>query len=272
MVSYGLLMCPADIFLHGWKPGRIITAMNTYMSSGLARRCFVLMAASAIALTHLPALENYTEDPGTAGDGDHVIGPDFPVDEALTDLGNPKGRQFEFSMPLSESRIFRGDDVTLEPERKPVRKERKVFVYVPHAYRNGDEAPILVIHDGPGVLPLVKNALDNLTRPAAADPERIIPAFIAIAVQNGGSDSKGSQRGLEYDTMSDRLARFIELEVLPAVLANPEIRAAYPDIAFTDNPWGKGVMGCSSGGAAALTMGWFRPDLFRRIKIGRAHV
>ena len=24
-------------------------------------------------------------------------------------------------------------------------------------------------------------------------------------------------------------------------------------------------MGCSSGGAAALTMGWFRPDLFRRI-------
>ncbi len=65
--------------------------------------------------------------------------------------------------------------------------------------------------------------------------------------------------------MSDRLARFIELEVLPAVLANPEIRASYPDIAFTDNPWGKGVMGCSSGGAAALTMGWFRPDLFRRI-------
>jgi len=25
------------------------------------------------------------------------------------------------------------------------------------------------------------------------------------------------------------------------------------------------VMGCSSGGAAALTMGWFRPDLFRRL-------
>jgi enterochelin esterase-like enzyme len=24
-------------------------------------------------------------------------------------------------------------------------------------------------------------------------------------------------------------------------------------------------MGCSSGGAAALTMGWFRPDLFRRV-------
>src|SRR5213079_2914983 len=43
------------------------------------------------------------------------------------------------------------------------------------------------------------------------------------------------------------------------------IRSAYPHIAFTDNPWGKGVMGCSSGGAAALTMGWFRPDLFHRL-------
>ena len=110
---------------------------------------------------------------------------------------------------------------------------------------------------------LVRNALDNLT--ISTDPNRKLPAFIAIAVENGGDDSKGSQRGLEYDTMSDRLARFINDEVLPAVLSNSDIKAAYPNIAFTDNPWGKAVMGCSSGGAAALTMGWFRPDLFRRL-------
>ncbi|MCU0880809.1 MAG: alpha/beta hydrolase-fold protein, partial [Pirellulaceae bacterium] len=66
-------------------------------------------------------------------------------------------------------------------------------------------------------------------------------------------------------TMSDRFARFINDEVLPAVLANDKIKEAYPNIAFTDDPWGKAVMGCSSGGAAALTMGWFRPDLFRRL-------
>jgi enterochelin esterase-like enzyme len=86
-----------------------------------------------------------------------------------------------------------------------------------------------------------------------------------IAVQNGGNDGKNSERGLEYDTMSDRFARFINDEVLTAVLRNAEIRAAYPKIAFTENPWGKAAMGCSSGGAAALTMGWFRPDLFRRL-------
>lgn len=47
--------------------------------------------------------------------------------------------------------------------------------------------------------------------------------------------------------MSDRLARFIHEEVLPAVLANAEIRAAYPGLTFTSNPWGHAVLGCSSG-------------------------
>ena len=41
-----------------------------------------------------------------------------------------------------------------------------------------------------------------------------------MAVQNGGNDGKGSERGLEYDTMSDRYARFIHHEVLPAVVSN----------------------------------------------------
>jgi iron(III)-enterobactin esterase len=165
-------------------------------------------------------------------------------------------------MRLADSKIFKGDDSTLDP-RKDVRKERKIFVYVPAAYKDGTKAPILVMHDGPSQLNLVRNALDNLT--ISKDTGRNLPAFIAISVENGGNDGKGSQRGLEYDTMSDREARFINDEVLPAVLANSEIRSAFPNLAFTDNPWGRGVMGCSSGGAAALTMGWFRPDLFRRI-------
>ena len=202
-------------------------------------------------------------DPGTDGDGDYVIGPEYPVDSDLTEKGNPKGRLFEFSMPLAESKIFRGEDSTLEPDRKPVRKERQIFVYVPAAYRNGDKAPFLVIHDGPGPLNLVRNALDNLT--VTSDESRRLPTFIAIAVQNGGSDSKSSERGLEYDTMSDRFARFINDEVLVAVENDPAIRGAYPDFQLTDDPWGRAAMGCSSGGAAALTMGWFRPDLFRRL-------
>ena len=224
----------------------------------------LLFSFSRVGLTTSPAFpdENYIERPGAKGNGNIVIGPDYSLDPDLTDRGNPKGKNFQFSMRLEDSKIFRGDDSTLEP-KKTVRKERKISVYVPAAYKDGTKAPILVMHDGPSNLNLVRNALDNLT--ISADVERKLPAFIAIAVENGGDDSKGSQRGLEYDTLSDRLARFINDEVLPAVLANAEIKAAYPNIAFTDNPWGKAAMGCSSGGAAALTMGWFRPDLFRRL-------
>jgi iron(III)-enterobactin esterase len=201
--------------------------------------------------------------PGTVGDGDFQVGPAYKLDPDLTDRGNPKGKSFEFSLPLAQSKIFRGTEATLQPQKKPVRKERRIYVYVPAGYKEGTKAPVLIIHDGPGQLNLVRNALDNLT--VAKDPSRRLPAFIAVAVQNGGNDGKKSERGLEYDTLSDYLARFITEEVLPAVLSNPEIKAAYPHLALTDNPWGRAVMGCSSGGAAALTMGWFRPDLFRRL-------
>lgn len=176
----------------------------------------------------------YLENPGHEGDGHHIVGPEYTLARDLTDLGNAKGRQFEFTLRLADSKIFRGDDKTLDPVRKAVRTERKIFVYVPAAYRDGTPAPVLIIHDGPGQLKLVRNALDNLT--ISKDPARTLPAFVAVAVENGGNDGKNSERGLEYDTMSDRLARFINDEVLPAVLANVEIKTAYPQLTFTSNP------------------------------------
>lgn len=215
-----------------------------------------------VATFSVPLVAQQHPADDSSGNGNHIVGPEYRIDPDLTDKGNPKGKYFEFAMPLADSKIFRGDDVTLNP-KKPVRKERKIFVYVPDQYKDGTKAPILVMHDGPNRLKLVRNALDNLT--ISKDVNRKLPAFIAISVQNGGNDSKGSQRGLEYDTMSDRFARFINGEVLPAVLNNEQIREAYPNIAFTTDPWGKASMGCSSGGAATLTMGWFRPDLFRRL-------
>jgi len=225
----------------------------------------VLMTVAFLGLLaySATAAEAPAETPGNQGDGSFTVGPNYAIDPDLTDLGKPKGKSFEFTMRLADSTVFKGVDTSLEPDKKPVRKKRKSFVYVPASYKNGIPAPVLVIHDGPGQLGLVRYALDNLT--VSENPSRMLPPFIAVAVENGGDDGKNSERGLEYDTMSDRLARFINDEVLPAVLNNAEVKAAYPGIAFTDNPWGRAVMGCSSGGAAALTMGWFRPDLFRRV-------
>ena len=222
-----------------------------------------LVTVIGLAAHATSAIDTFTESPGSEGDGEFTVGPEYSTDKDLTDLGAPKGKSFEFKMPLADSKVFRGDDKTLEPDKKAVRTERKISVYIPAAYKDGTPAPLLIIHDGPGPLKSVRNALDNLT--ISKDANRKLPAFIAIAVENGGNDGKNSERGLEYDTMSDRLARFIAEEVVPAVIANADIKAAYPRLAFTKNPWGHAVMGCSSGGAAALTMGWFRPDYFRRI-------
>ncbi len=205
----------------------------------------------------------YSENPGTDGDGITTVGPEYTIDPDLTDKGNPNGKSFEFKMRLADSKIFKGDDTTLEPAKKAVRTERKISVYIPAAYVDGTKAPVLVTHDGPSQLNLVGHALDNLT--ISKDPNRKLPAFIVVSVENGGNDGKNSERGLEYDTMSDRFARFINDEVFPAVLNDPAIKAAYPKLAITSNPWGRATMGCSSGGAAAMTMAWFRPDLFRRV-------
>ncbi len=256
------MVSPAHNFIASLVAGAYHSPMNNTRSKSF-RVFFSVVSLIGLLARTATAAEAYTENPGVEGDGNLIVGPEYTTAPDLTDLGNPKGKYFEFTMKLADSKIFRGDDTTLEPAKKAVRTARKVFVYVPAAYKDGTPAPYLIIHDGPGQMKLVRNALDNLT--ISKDANRKLPAFIAIAVENGGNDGKNSERGLEYDTMSDRLARFIHEEVLPAVLANADIKAAYPKLAFTTNPWGHAVIGCSSGGAAALSMGWFRPDLFRRI-------
>jgi len=52
---------------------------------------------------------------------------------------------------------------------------------------------------------------------------------------------------------------------MPAVRSDAKVKAAYPNLKFTQNPSGRATLGCSSGGAAAFTMAWFRPDLFARV-------
>jgi enterochelin esterase-like enzyme len=201
-------------------------------------------------------------DPGTTGDGDFMIMPPYGTQPDLTDKGNPKGKSFHFTMSSATSMFYKGDDPTLLAANMHT-FTRAVDVYVPAAYQDGSPAALLTIQDGPGELSLVKNALDNLT--ISKDPARKLPPFVVVAVANGGGDGRGSERGLEYDTMSGKYADFVSMEVLPAVIANAQVKAAYPNLSFTDNPEGRATLGCSSGGAAAMSMGWFRPNLFHRI-------
>jgi enterochelin esterase family protein len=196
------------------------------------------------------------------GDGDYMVGPTYTTSPDLMSKGLPAGKTFNFVMSSTSSKIFTGMAPTLLAANQHSFM-RSVQVYVPAKYKDGTVAPFMVIQDGPGQIANIKNALDNLTQ--GTDPTRRLPAFIAIAVQNGGGDGMGSERGFEYDTVSGAYAEFVQTEVLPAVMADATIKGAYPNLMLATDPDGRGTVGCSSGAAAAFTMGWFHPEWFHRI-------
>lgn len=180
----------------------------------------------------------------TDAGGDFVIGPDYTNDpEMLPNPNVPKGALYHFVMNSVDSKIYPG----LNGPYK-----RDVYVYIPRQYVPGTPAPFMVVQDGKGYTTRLPVVLDNLIG------EHRLPVMIAVLVNNGGGDGRGSERGLEYDTVSDRYTAFIEKEVLPRISRDYHVT-------FTKDPEGRATMGRSSGAACAFTMAWFRPDLYRRV-------
>jgi iron(III)-enterobactin esterase len=200
--------------------------------------------------------------------GDFLIGPDYiPASELKAVPGRPAGTVSQFTLESKDSKYYPGiardmfgtvdpaNPRTLIVATHPQPWQRAITVYVPVQYKSGTRAPLIVIHDGPKLgdpdmtLPHV---LDNLI-----DQHRV-PPMIAVMIQNGGGDAQGSERGLEYDTLSGKFAEFIESEVLPQVEARYHVE-------LTHDPDGRAAMGCSSGAAAAFTMAWFHPEWYHRV-------
>jgi enterochelin esterase-like enzyme len=238
--------------------------------------------ASPPAVRPAPRPTPPTRDPHTAGyvqarelpdgaippvdeDGNFIIGSTHPPAPEMTAENLTHGHLVSFTMRSDESTIYPGiarDAGTfgtpdpMNPARlivttsHPAPYTRRVTVYVPDAYVAGTPAPFIVGADGPDQM--LFTALDGLI------PTHRVPAMIAISIGNGSGDAQGSERGLEYDTMSGRYAEFVETEVLPRV----EREAG---VTLTHDPDLRATMGGSSGGSAALIMAWYHPDLYHRV-------
>jgi len=210
-------------------------------------------------------LPDGTNPPANA-DGNFIIGPTYA---AATDesVGStiPKGAVIDFTMNSSDSKIYpgiardAGTFGTADPANPaklvvttshPAPYTRKVSVYVPKQYVAGSVAPFIVGADGPD--PLLFSALDTLIA------QHKLPPMIAISIGNGSGDAQGSQRGLEYDTMSGVYAEFVEKEVLPLVEVHAHVK-------LTKDPDARATMGGSSGGSCALIMAWYHPELYHRV-------
>lgn len=182
------------------------------------------------------------------GAGDYILRPPYANAPELTARPDvPKGTVIHFTMDSKDSLIYPG--IAKDKPLQFVPYTRGVTVYVPANVPKN--APFLVSQDsmGRGILPTI---LDNMIA------DHRVPAMVAIMIDSGGSDSLGSERGLEYDTLSDRYDQFIETEVIPRVE-----REAH--VTLTKDPNARMSMGGSSGANCAFTMAWYRPDLYRRV-------
>ncbi len=195
------------------------------------------------------------DGPGEAGagkfaDGEFAIGPEYSNAPELTVKdGVPRGVVTPFVMKSEDSKIYPG---IARRQAGVVPYQRKVWVYVPKQHVAGSSLPFVIAQDGGGYVRTLIPALDTLIHQGR------VPVMAAILIDSGGGDAQGSQRGLEYDTVSDVYARFVEAEVLPRA-------AREAGVTFAIDPDRRATMGGSSGGSCAFTMAWFRPDLYRRV-------
>ena len=205
------------------------------------------------------------EVPSPDKDGNFIIGPTHTAAPQMqaTEL---RGNVVEFTMSSAESKFYpgiarvpdvRGSETEpgrperlLVPNSRPAPWTRKVTVYVPKEYVAGTVAPFIVGADGPDRM--LFTAIDGLIA------EKKVPVMIAVSIQNGGGDAQGSERGLEYDTMSGKYAEWVEKEVLPRVEQEAHVK-------LTKDPDGRATMGGSSGGSCALAMAWYHPELYHRV-------
>jgi enterochelin esterase-like enzyme len=203
--------------------------------------------------------------PPLNANGNFIVGPTHPPAPEMTVRDDvPRGVVHTFTMSSADSEIYPGiarspgTRATIDPadpakrivSSGPAPYTRRVAVYVPQQYVPGTVAPFIVGADGPDQM--LFTALDNLIA------QKRVPVMIAISIGNGSGDAQGSQRGLEYDTMSGLYAQFVEHEVLPLVEKQYNVK-------LTRDPRARATMGCSSGGSAAFAMAWYRNDLYQRV-------
>lgn len=237
-VSVARSLCGADAVALPAPSGDPADLVSHYRGGPATAADFAEIAK----LAGLPALTR------EAGDGDYLLKPPYaPPPEQTVRPEVPKGKLVQLTLSAAESKFYPNTGLR---DWKPT---RSVTVYIPSQYVPGTRAPLLLTHDAMGSRNnQLATVLDNLIA------DHRLPAMVAVMVANGGGDARGSERGLEYDTVSGKFAEFIEAEVLPRVEQECHVT-------LTRDPEGRATMGASSGGAAAFTMAWFHPEWYRRV-------
>ncbi len=210
------------------------------------------------------------ENPPLDAYDNFVVGPKYtPAKERKKVDGVPEGKLEGFIIDSKETKLYNPgiarkefgkvdpkNPKTLIVETHNIDYKRKINVFIPEQLKAYEDAPFMIIHDGPGGNGKPSQELVNIFNNLIA--QKRIPPIVVIWVANGGGDAQGHQRGKEYDNMNGDLADYIETEVLTRVEKNYKLK-------LTKDPDGRAVMGNSSGGSAALIMAWFGKISYHRV-------
>jgi len=148
------------------------------------------------------------------------------------------------------------------------------WVYVPAGYKAESPASLMVFQDGHGYINRTVGALNVIDHLIAAgkmpvticvftDPGDISGSpgtptynFVAAYAKKWNRTLADSMRSTEYDTVSDRYARFLQDDLLPLVEAKYALRR---------DAYSRAITGSSSGAIAAFNAAWQMPDQFSRV-------
>lgn len=128
------------------------------------------------------------------------------------------------------------------------------WIYVPAQYNASAAAALMVWQDGQALIQRdgasrTLTVIDNLIA------QKKIPVMVQVFIEPGTIGGK-KMRSIEYDTVSDRYARFLRDEILADVQAKYNIRK---------DGYSRGIGGISSGGICAFNVAWQQNDQFSRV-------
>ena len=116
-------------------------------------------------------------------------------------------------------------------------------------------AALMVWQDGQGLIgDYSRIRLFTVTENLVA--QKLLPPIVHVMISPGQSPEGRAMRSIEYDTVSDRYARFLMEEVLPEVEKTYKLR---PD------GYSRAIAGESSGGICAFNVAWLMPEKFSRV-------
>ena len=127
------------------------------------------------------------------------------------------------------------------------------WVYASPGYDPERGAPLMVWHDGQSLIRGDLSAFRLFTVTENLVHQKLIPPMIHIMVAPGTGEG---MRRLQYDTVSDRYARFLLEEVLPEVEQSYKVRT---------DAYSRGISGQSSGGISSFNVAWHFPNQFSRV-------